>query len=422
MSEEDYVTVACDRLQPGMFVYLDLGWMEHPFPLSRFKIKSSDQINTIRGLGIREIRFSPSRSEVAPLPVSSPDAGNVERDRQVSPDVEAMLQQKRIHKQRLEHFRSRVAESQKTVSHAARQMRGIHSGIFSNPQDSLESAGKMMDDFLGIFERGNDTLLLALNDNFAGEEIYNHSVNVSVLSTLLAKELGLAPEVIKTIGLGCLFHDIGKLEIPTRVTLKTEAMTAAETSLMNEHPNFGAKIAREAGLEPGALAIVSQHHECVDGSGFPHRLKEDQISPLAQLVGIVNLYDNLCNPLDLSQALTPHEALSRMYTQYRTKLNSRMLQVFIRFMSVYPPGSLVSLSNGAIGMVICVPSDKPLRPIIKLYDPEVPKEEAILLALETVPDVNISRALRPALLSPEVYSYLSPRRRAIYFFDTGSME
>jgi hypothetical protein len=86
-------------------------------------------------------------------------------------------------------------------------------------------------------------------------------------------------------------------------------------------------------------------------------------------------------------------------------------------MGVYPPGSIVSLSDGTIGIVVSVSSGKSLRPTLLVYDPDVPKDEAILLDLETLPDVNISKAIRPALLSPEVFAYLSPRKRATYFFD-----
>jgi putative nucleotidyltransferase with HDIG domain len=296
-------------------------------------------------------------------------------------------------------------------------VRTINSDIFSRPKDCMASAHKLIDSFLDILMSDNGTVLFALSDKLAGEEIYVHSVNVSVLATLVAKELKVPPDDIKLIGMGCLFHDIGKLEIPTKVTLKIDPLTLAEKSLLQEHTNYGENIARNAMLDPAALAIVAQHHEYIDGTGYPNKLKQDKISLLAQLVAIINLYDNLCNPINPALALTPHEALSTLYTQYRTKLNVKILQVFIRFMGVYPPGSVVSLSDGTIGIIVSVSSGKSMRPTLLIYDPNVPKEEAILLDMETLPDVNISKAIRPALLSPEVFAYLSPRKRATYFFD-----
>ncbi len=418
MSKEENVTIQTRQLQPGMYVYIDLGWMDHPFPLNRFKINSEEQIRTIRALGIQNIRYSPSNSDVPPLsaePVVISVAAPVTPV--VSPEVVAMLLEKQMHRERLEQHRAKVNECQKTVANAAKLMRTINSEIFSRPAVCMASAHQLIDSFLEILLSGNGTVLFALNDKLAGEEIYTHSVNVSVLATLIAKELKVPAAEIKQIGMGCLFHDIGKLEIPTKVTLKTDPLTSAEKSLLQEHASYGEKIAGKAMLDPAALAIVSQHHEYIDGTGYPYKLKQDKISLLAQLVAIINLYDNLCNPINPARALTPHEALSTLFTQYRTKLNAKILQAFIRFMGVYPPGSIVSLSDGTIGIVVSVSSGKSLRPTLLVYDPDVPKEEAILLDLETLPEVNISKAIRPALLSPEVFSYLSPRKRATYFFD-----
>lgn len=416
MSKKEAITIQTTQLQPGMYVYIDLGWMDHPFPLNRFKIKTEEQIATIRALGILQIRYSPEDSDVPPLslePVTIDQAVPTEN----SPELAAMLIEKQEQRVRLEQHRAKVRDCEKIIANAAKLVRTMNSEIFSRPRECMASAHQLMDSFLDVLLSDNGTVLFALNDKLAGEEIYVHSVNVSVLATLIAKEMKVPPADIKLIGLGCLFHDIGKLEIPTKVTLKTDPLTQAEKSLLQEHVNYGEKIARNAMLDPAALAIVAQHHEYIDGSGYPNKLKQDKISLLAQLVAIINLYDNLCNPVNPALALTPHEALSTLYTQYRSKFNARILQVFIRFMGVYPPGSIISLSDGTIGIVVSVSSGKSLRPTLLVYDPDVPKEEAILLDLETLPDVNISKAIRPALLSPEVFAYLSPRKRATYFFD-----
>ncbi|MDA0191467.1 MAG: HD-GYP domain-containing protein, partial [Proteobacteria bacterium] len=100
------------------------------------------------------------------------------------------------------------------------------------------------------------------------------------------------------------------------------------------------------------------------------------------------------------------------------KFDAAILQQMIRCLGVYPPGSIVTLSNDAVGIVMSVNPAKPLRPWVMLHDESVPKEEAILLDLEQETDINIARAVRPALLPPPVYAYLSPRRRVSYFFDS----
>lgn len=418
MSSEEIVTIDTRQLQPGMYVFIDLGWMDHPFPINRFKIKSEEQIRTIRALGIRQIRYSPNKSDVPPLMLGQSTAAVVVEEAPApSPEMEAMLREKQARKEKMDEHRAKVAACEKKVANAAKLMKTINAEIFSRPEACLTAAGQMMDDFIEILMGDSGTVLFVLNDKLAGDEIYSHSVNVSVLATMMAKELKFPADDIKLIGMGCLFHDIGKLEIPSRVTMKTEKLTTAEQSLLQEHTNYGEKIAKNAKLDPKALAIVAQHHEFVDGTGYPHMLKQDRISPLAQLVAIINLYDNLCNPVNPANALTPHEALSKLFAQFRSKLNATMLQAFIRYMGIYPPGSIVSLSNGVIGTVVSVSSGKALRPTLLVYDPDVPKEEALLLELETLPDVNIGKAIRPALLPPEVFAYLNPKKRTTYFFD-----
>lgn len=421
MPSKEFVTIDTCQLQIGMYVYIDLKWMDHPFPLNRFKIKSEDQIATIGELGIKKIRYYPAKSDTSPLLITSskteirmpePIAPSV------SPEIQAELLEKKEHKLRLEQHREKIVECKKTIANAAKLMRRINDNIFSKPQSCIDSANQMLDGFLDTLMENETTVLFVLNDAHSVEVTYTHSVNVSVLAMLLAKELKFPPEVIRHVGMGSLFHDIGKLEIPSKITLKTDPLTAAEESLLKEHTVYGEKIVRNAKLDASTLAVVAQHHEYIDGTGYPRKLKEDEINPLAQLVAIINLYDNLCNPINPSDALTPHEALSKLFAQYRNKLNTNMLQIFIRYMGIYPPGSIVGLSNGTIGIVVSISSGKTLNPTLMIYDSEIPKEEAILLDLETMPEVNISKAIRPMLLAPEVFSYLSPNRRTTYYFDT----
>jgi putative nucleotidyltransferase with HDIG domain len=217
--------------------------------------------------------------------------------------------------------------------------------------------------------------------------------------------------------MGAIFHDIGKLEIPPKILMKTEPLTKSEQSFFEMHCEYGLDIAGKAGLPKQVADIVIQHHECIDGSGYPGKLKAEKISPLSKIVSIVNVYDNLCNPHNLADALTPHEALSQMFAVKRNKFDAVALKAFIHCMGVYPPGSIVQLSNEMLGMVVSVNSAKPLKPNVLVYDPDIPKDEAVIISLERETDLNISKSLRPAQLPREVYQYLNPRKRVTYYFD-----
>jgi hypothetical protein len=157
-----------------------------------------------------------------------------------------------------------------------------------------------------------------------------------------------------------------------------------------------------------------------DGSGYPRAIKGDATGVLARIVAIANFYDELCNPTSVAAALTPHEALSLMFAKQRAKFDPALLQVFIRCLGVYPPGTIVQLSNGVTGMVATVNTAKPLKPVVTIYDPDVPSDEAILVDLERESDLNVAKAIRPAQVPKEIYVYLSPRKRVSYYFDVGT--
>jgi putative nucleotidyltransferase with HDIG domain len=217
--------------------------------------------------------------------------------------------------------------------------------------------------------------------------------------------------------MGALFHDIGLMAIPAGSLDNRAPLSKLERDCRQLHCQVGLDLGKKAGLPPAVLEIIYQHHERADGSGYPRQLKGDAIDALARVVGLVNAYDNLCNPVDVAQALTPHESLSQIFAQQRNQHDPHLLNLFIRMMGVYPPGTVVALSNEAVGLVIAVNPTRPLRPRLLLYDPQIPRHEAIILDLQDEPDINITKSLRPGQLLPEVCRYLAPRRRVSYYFD-----
>jgi hypothetical protein len=183
------------------------------------------------------------------------------------------------------------------------------------------------------------------------------------------------------------------------------------------HCQYGVELGHKLQFAPAVLAIIHDHHEHFDGSGYPRQLQGEKIGLLARIVAICNHYDELCNPPNIVDALTPHEALSTMFARLRSKFDPKLLQVFIRCLGVYPPGTIVQLSNGVIGMVATVNTAKPMKPMIVIYDADIPKDEAILVDLAQESDLNVTKAIRPLHVPSEIYNYLSPRKRVSYYFD-----
>jgi hypothetical protein len=182
----------------------------------------------------------------------------------------------------------------------------------------------------------------------------------------------------------------------------------------------GVQVAKSMGLPTGALTAIAQHHELIDGSGFPLRAKGDSMSRSARILALVNRYDNLCNPSRAAAALTPHESLSLIFAQQKTRFDAGALSAFIRMMGVYPPGSVVQLVDERYAMVVSVNSARPLKPRVLVHDAGVTRHEALILDLELAPHVGIRRSLKPVALPAAAMDFLAPRQRVSYFFERQS--
>lgn len=411
--------IAPDQLCVGLYVHIDLPWVDHPFTFSSFKIKTLEQIATIQALGLQRVRYTPAKSDGSPLPeANTPKAPPPPTAPSPEPDPSQLA--KRAHLERLAERRAKVTACEKEFLSASRTIKSFNTNLFSQPELVHQQAEALVGSIADSMLMDVEIAIQLMADKVGGEEVYFHSLNVTLLSMMLAKEMKVPAPAIHHLGLGALFHDIGEVEIPDRVVRKTEPLNKAEMSLLQQHCNYGFEIGKKLKLPPEALQVIAQHHERVDGSGYPRKTLGDQQPLLSRIVAVVNAYDELCNPINPAKALTPHEALSTMYAQQRAHFDALAMTTFVRCMGVYPPGTVVVLSNGALGIVIAVNSSRPLKPTVLIYDPSVAKEEAIVVDLEQEPDVSVSKTLRPQELPPAAFAYLSPRKRMSYYFDTES--
>ena len=426
MVQDKENVILVEQLQVGVYVYLDVGWMHHPFRFNNFKIRDEEQLATIRQLGLKTVRWDPARSDLKPLAkeevtaAAAPAAGQApapEAPPAVDPATAAIMAAKQARMRQLAEHREKIARTEQAFTKAANVVQGINKSIFSEPATTLQLVGQFIGEVAAELLSAPELAIQVMGSKPASEDVYFHALNVSVLAMILGRELKMPAEVVRMIGMGALFHDIGLNEIPARISGSPGNLSKAEREFRELHCQYGFDIGKKVGLPPAALNIILQHHEHFDGSGYPRKLKGEAIDLLARTVAVVNAYDNLCNPANVAQAVTPHEALSQIFAQQRNRFDPRLLQAFIRFMGVYPPGTVVGLSNETLGLVIKTSSARPLKPTVILYDADVPKNEAVMLDLNEEPDVNISRAIRPGQLPPAVFDYLSPRRRVSYYFD-----
>ena len=410
----DTPTISTDQLYIGLYVYLDLKWFEHPFAFSHFKIKTEEQIKIIRGLGLTKVRYNPEQSTLSPQPAKAQAPDSPE---ETSPFIARALEAKRVMIERIKVQREAAARIEHAFVDTAKTVREVEKNIYSNPAETVHQANQLVTQIADSILCAPELALHVMGDKTGSEELYFHSLNVTMLSMMVAREIKLPQEVVGTLGMGALFHDIGQKEIPKKILMKLEPLTQAEQHLYEMHCQYGVEIGKHLQFSAPVLKIIQEHHEFFDGSGYPQKLKGESIGLLSRIVVLANHYDKLCNPINITNALTPHEALSIMFARLRNKFDPKLLQIFIHCLGVYPPGTIVQLSNGVIGMVATVNTLKPMKPMIVAYDATIPKDEAILVDMANETDLNISKAIRPAQVPLEIYNYLSPRKRVSYYFD-----
>jgi len=410
MTIDGFDFVAPNDLRIGLFVDLDLGWMSHPFPSSRFKIANQRQIETLRTLGLDRVRYVPSKSDSQPVPTSS-GSEEVEVasaliasaevpaavDAESSPSISAALCERRF-------------------SEATQHYRNTMDLLESKPQEAAKVCQNLVHDITADM-MGYDEVAIRLLTEAAGEKSAMHPVNVSVLSLLLGKSMGLPVDALEDLGVAALLHDMGKTKLPERVRRWDSSLSLAEQKAYQDHVAHSVEMARAMGLSAGAVAAIGQHHELVDGSGFPQHLKADALSLSARILALVNRYDGLCNATKASAAMTPHEALAAIFAQQKTRFDATVLSAFIRMMGVYPPGSVVQLNDERHAIVVSVNSARPLKPRVMVHEPSVPRHKAVSLDLEHSPNTSIRRSLKPSSLPSAALDYLQPRSRICYFFE-----
>lgn len=414
-----------DHLRVGLYIYVDLPWFRHPFTLNSFKISSEDQIHQLRALKKPRFRYSATLSDShaggspAMVPIDSEAAAAQSVVTREKVPVEALAESDpRV--QQLRDYRQAVTRTEKAFVKAVGVVRRLNKNLHSEPADTLQELGGLVDQMVSVFLERPEVTLQVMGESCGGDEVYHHGLNVSVLCMMLAKGLALTSEDARALGTGAMLHDIGLVDTPDHILRKSlDELTAPERTLRARHVDYGKQNGLRLGLAPETLTIIEQHHELADGTGYPRGLSLQQIAPLARVVSLVNAYDNLCNPVNYAQAMTPHEALAYIFARRKNKYDAHVLQLMIRSLGVYPPGSIVKLSDESIAIVVSVNPHRPLRPWVMLHNAAIPRENAALLNLESEVDINISKSIRPAVLPPGVYAYLSPRKRITYFFDGG---
>ncbi|WP_102273970.1 HD-GYP domain-containing protein [Cytobacillus massiliigabonensis] len=216
----------------------------------------------------------------------------------------------------------------------------------------------------------NKDLLNLLSDAYSYDNyIFTHSLNVTLYSLALGLELKLTPKELETLGLGAIFHDIGKLKVPLDVLLKPGKLTEEEYIAIKEHAETGFQILRKVQTIPLLVAHCAyQHHERINGSGYPRGLTGKDIHFFGKIIAVADVFDAVTSNRVYRKAMLPHEGLEILYAGSGTLFEQQIVEAFRLAVAIYPVGITVELNDGRKGIVTGQNIGLGDRPIIRIME------------------------------------------------------
>lgn len=200
-------------------------------------------------------------------------------------------------------------------------------------------------------------------------QTYRHSVNVAILSILTAKSLGVEEKYIEKIAMGGLLHDIGKSQVDPEILNKSGNLTEDEINIIKKHPQYGYEMVKEnRNLSYIIKKVIYEHHELLDGSGYPKGLKDEEIDVYSRIITICDMFDSMTSDNKNSKGIPVYKALEILSSQCFKKIDAEIYSKFIENIAVYPIGTGVVLEDGRKGIVIDIHRACTSRPIIKIIE------------------------------------------------------
>jgi len=240
-----------------------------------------------------------------------------------------------------------------------------------------------------------DTMINLIDLKFYDDYTFFHSVNVAVLSILVGVEYGLSKADLFNVGLASILHDIGKMFVDKDILNKPGKLTPEEYEAVKQHPTFGFNYLKESYDIPTSVYVsVLQHHERYDGKGYPMQKSKDQISIIARIIGVADVYDALTSSRPYREALLPSEAMEFIMANGGSMFDLEITRIFAKKVAPFPVGTYVILSNGLTGIVASNHEDACMRPEIKII---MNANQEVIVPY--VLDLRLNRSLRSVTIT-----------------------
>jgi len=216
--------------------------------------------------------------------------------------------------------------------------------------------------------RNQDALTCMSRLRDKGSYLIEHALNCSILMTIFAKHLALKSSIIEELALGAFLHDIGKVFIPDDILKNKGKLNEKEIKIIKSHVALGLKILEDTPkISHIAVTMVTEHHERIDGSGYPQSLKNENISKYGRMIAIVDSYDAMTAERVFKTSMQPINAFKILMAESPSSYDQSLVEQFIQCLGVYPVGTLVKLTSGKLGLISKLNPNKPLQPFVRVF-------------------------------------------------------
>lgn len=369
--------VSTAYLKVGMYISkLDRPWVQTSYLLQGFFIEGQADINELVE-NCEYVYINVDMGEKADmyldsLPSTSVPSIKVKQRLTTNQQVETILEtgEKSVSYVDAKTTIEELPDAKAAIEKASNSMVHMMEDVRRNGKLDIAKAKEAVEPIVNSIIRNSDAFLWLskLHDHDFGS--YEHSVQNCALGIVFGRHIGFKKNELSTLAIGLLLMDVGKIKLPKELLTKTTPHTQEETAVMRKHVAFSVEILRAAkDFNEHIINLVLTHHERYDGSGYPNGLVGTQTPAFGRMAAIIDCYDSMISSTPYKQAIPEHKALQNIYNLRDKFFQKDLVEQFIQCMGVYPTGSLVELTSGAVGAVLSQNTAQKMKPkILMLLD------------------------------------------------------
>lgn len=381
--------IPATSLRTGMYLHKIGGsWLSHPFLRNSFLVADLEDVRRILAAGIDSVWIDEAKGDALQDVEAVGDAPYPDQAGAVVdfPELPAVPQgsggaRDALRKPGVTPLAAEIERARGICLAGKSKIRELFGELRLGNTVSQQSVLPLVEEIQASVWRNPAALISVARLKTHDDYSYLHSVAVSALMLALARQLGLDAEQARLAGIGGLMHDLGKAFMPLDVLNKPGKLTDEEFEIMKTHAAAGAQALREGGAEAGVVDIALSHHERMDGRGYPHALKEPDISLLARMGAVCDVYDAVTSIRPYKRPWDPATAMREM-ARWDGHFDRRIFNAFVKSVGIYPLGALVRLASEHLAVVVEPGVESLLKPRVRVFYSLRSREKILVRTLD----------------------------------------